>query len=245
MQYEVNEDNELLLSPRVEKRPLRGCDESLDYELGSMDLPRPNYEYGDDVVLVSFPPDLLSVSTGDGDSSVVSALSDESSLSDSQTRSIFKSYWRTTGERRDTSRDTNDSNDGTNTKGCNENHADSLHHECQGNQDHDNEARNDMVCYEEDAESTHGVPCGFFLSKFLPRPKIGYQMNRPLSATRKVTSDSVLQCKKPPSCLRASSSANRLDRSTRSVTFHQNVHVLRYELPQEKWADEGWSKLFH
>ena len=242
MQFDTSHGRkDLVRAMRLEKISLNGESEMEASDSSYFESEDPAGAYQEkEVVLINFPPDLLSVSTCDCDSSNVSPLSSEAS-EESGPRSIFKSYWRMTGSQRQPNADVCRSN----AKLPERDPGDSACHGELKKREAESGLYDPSIWAPDDTTNADTAPCGFFLSRFLHRPMIGYAMNPPLSESRKAKSDSLLQYKKLPSCLRGSASANKLDRSTRSVTFHQNVHVLRYEVPQERWAEEGWSQWFH
>jgi hypothetical protein len=65
----------------------------------------------------------------------------------------------------------------------------------------------------------------------------------PAPLEQKAKSDSELQKKRLPSCLRSTSNFNRVCSS--SVSFDCEVSVITYSSVQENWAAEGWSEMFH
>jgi hypothetical protein len=75
-----------------------------------------------------------------------------------------------------------------------------------------------------------------------------FRINPPLAIRRKAVSDSTLQCKRLPSCMRpARFSGCNLQESVsqpRKVSFDGRIHIVDYDLPVEVWAEDGWSKHF-
>lgn len=74
-----------------------------------------------------------------------------------------------------------------------------------------------------------------------------FRMNAPL-VYRKAVSDSELQCKRLPSCLRPSkysgASSTLKKKCDKEVSFSERTHVVDYTIPVEVWAEDGWSKYF-
>lgn len=66
----------------------------------------------------------------------------------------------------------------------------------------------------------------------------------PAPLERRAKSAPELEKKTLPSCLRRSTNLNRACSSS-SVSFDCEVSVITFTSPQENWAAEGWSKIFH
>lgn len=180
----------------------------------------------------------------DGDHSSVSSLS--SGEGEPDRRSIFRSYWKRNGNLEPSSPA---SRPGMRKRSMpppqipNENEQ-----EMNDDSENTNNTYERTLKEQEDSPQPRRSIFGTNIQKLTKQRSVPcFRMNPPL-AYRKAVSDSTLQCKRLPSCMRpARFSGLNLRESLnqqRKVSFDGRIHIVDYDLPVEVWAEDGWSKHF-
>lgn len=148
----------------------------------------------------------------------------------SRPRSIFKSYWEKSGSRPSLSRTSRSIS--TPTTASVSSHS------------WDSDEQSAANSYERILKRNEGVKSSrrsIFGSQYKSTPSLARPYH-PAPLAQKAKSDSELQKKRLPSCLRSS----KLKRGRApSVSFDCEVSVITYSSIQENWAAEGWSEIFH